>query len=441
MSIIKLLSKKINKTLFTTPSHNQKQVFGKYLESYYNIDFSEIDGFDNLSDPKGPILFAQAKAAEIFGAKHTFFITQGATTALHAAMKALIRPGDKILAARNCHKSIYNGAIITVANIDWIMPEINDNWGIYTQINPEKLEETLKSSKYRAFILTSPTYEGISSDITAISKICKKYGVYLIVDEAHGSLHNFSSNLPETAIRQGADVSINSLHKTAGALNQCAILNISENLKDVEIDVFQKALNIFHTSSPSYPLLSNIEACIGYLNSQKGKIDLEVLIEDIYKIKSELARFGVEFYESEFHDPTKILLRKNGISGTDLSNIMNSEFDIEDEFCNKISCLYLTGIGTMKSKLNRLKVALKKVYTNPSYEFEKEEFQPQPLIKLQPIQTFNQPYAYIDKSIAKGKVSNKMIVPYPPGIGILYPGEIIQDWHLDYLDEDVEILV
>ena len=441
MSIIKLLSKKVEKILFTTPSHNQKQVFGKYLESFYNLDYSEIDGFDNLSDPKGPILFAQAKAAEIFGAKHTFFVTQGATSAMHIAMKTLICPGDRILVARNCHKCVFNGAIITAACIDWFMPEINESWGIYTQIDPEKLDVALKNSKYKAFIMTSPTYEGISSNIEQISQICKKNNVYLIVDEAHGTLHNFSDNLPKTAIKQGADISINSLHKTAGALNQCAILNVSENLKNIEIDVFQKALNIFHTSSPSYPLLSNIEACIGYLNSQKGKIDLEVLIEDINKMKPELARFGVEFYESEYHVPTKILIRKNGISGIDLSNAMNVEYNIEDEMCNKVSCLYLTGIGTMKSKLNKLKNALKKIYTNPSYEFEKIDFQPFPITKLQPIQTFNQNYAYIGKSVALNKISNKMIMPYPPGIGILYPGEVIQEWHLDYLEDDIEVMV
>ena len=200
MSIIKLLSKKFDRILFTTPSHNQKQVFGKYLESFYNIDFSEIDGFDNLSNPKGPILFAQAKTAEIFGAKHSFFLTQGATTGILAAMKAIIRPGDKILVARNCHKSVFNGAIVSAAIVHWFMPETNDGWGIYTQIDPEKLEKSLKNAKYRAFIMTSPTYEGVSSDIEKISQICKKNNVYLIVDEAHGTLHNFSDKLPKPAI-------------------------------------------------------------------------------------------------------------------------------------------------------------------------------------------------------------------------------------------------
>ena len=343
--------------------------------------------------------------------------------------------------ARNCHKSVFNGAIVSAAIVDWFMPETNDGWGIYTQIDPEKLEKSLKNAKYRAFIMTSPTYEGISSDIEKISQICKKNNVYLIVDEAHGTLHNFSDKLPKPAIKQGADVSINSLHKTAGALNQCAILNVSENIKDIEIDIFQKAVNIFQTTSPSYPLLSNIEACIGYLNSQKGKIDLEVLLEDIEKLKKELERYGVEFYESEFHDPTKMLIRKHGISGFDLSNALSSEYNIEDEMNNSVSCLYLTGIGTMKSKLNKLKNALKKIYTNPSYEFERIDFQPAPITKLQPIQTFNQNYIYVGKELALNKVSNKIIMPYPPGIGLLYPGEVIQEWHLDYLEEDVEIMV
>ena len=95
----------------------------------------------------------------------------------------------------------------------------------------------------------------------------------------------------------------------------------------------------------------------------------------------------------------------------------------------------------MKSKLNKLKNALKKIYTNPSYEFERIDFQPAPITKLQPIQTFNQNYIYVGKELALNKVSNKIIMPYPPGIGLLYPGEVIQEWHLDYLEEDVEIMV
>ena len=440
MSIIKLLSKKLDRIIFTTPSHNQKAVFSQEYTSFYKQDYSEIDGFDNLQNPVNSILMAQGKVSDILKTKQTFFVVQGATTAILAAMKALIKPSERVLVARNCHKTVFSGLILTGGVVDWFMPETDEKWGIYTKIDPKKLESTLELNQYKVFIMTSPTYEGVNSNIEEISKVCKKHNVYLIVDEAHGALYNFSDKLPKTAIEQGADVSVNSLHKTAGALNQTAVLNISNTINNVDVTVFQAALNLFQTTSPSYPLLSNIEACFNFLNSKDGKKEIDNLILEIEKIKLELKRFGVEFYDDENHDPTKILLRKNGISGFDLSDSLFNEFNIEDEMTNQNSCLFLSGIGTTRQKLDKLKQALKKIQTNPSFEFENIDFQPYPIVKLQPVETFNRNFIYVNKNNSLLKISNKMILPYPPGIGLLYPGEAIQKWHLTYLNNDVEVI-
>ena len=329
MSIIKLLSKKLDRIIFTTPSHNQKAVFSQEYTSFYKQDYSEIDGFDNLQNPVNSILMAQGKVSDILKTKQTFFVVQGATTAILAAMKALIKPSERVLVARNCHKTVFSGLILTGGVVDWFIPETDEKWGIYTTIDPKKLESTLELNQYKVFIMTSPTYEGVNSNIEEISKVCKKHNVYLIVDEAHGALYNFSVKLPKTAIEQGADISVNSLHKTAGALNQTAVLNISNTINNIDVTVFQAALNLFQTTSPSYPLLSNIEACFNFLNSKDGKKEIDNLILEIEKIKLELKRFGVEFYDDENHDPTKILLRKNGISGFDLSDSLFNEFNIE----------------------------------------------------------------------------------------------------------------
>jgi len=440
MSIIKLLNKKPKRTLFTTPSHSQMTLFGSKYNSFYEDDFSEINGFDNLANPKSSILMAQGRASEIIDSKQTFFITQGATSAMLCAMKALINPTDKVLVARNCHKSVYNGLILTASIVDWFMPEVDKDWGIYTKIDTQKLESTLQLNEYKAFILTSPTYEGVNSNIKEIAKICKKYKTFLIVDESHGALYNFSDKIVTSAIKQGADVSINSLHKTAGALNQTAILNISKDIQNIETEAFQNTLNLLHTTSPSYPLLANIESCIDFLNSKKGQEEIDNLLNEIEKFKKELVKFGIQFYEDENHDPTKLFLRKEGISGFDLSDMMFDDFSIEDELNNSIACLYLTGIGTTKQKLEKLKNALKKIKTNPSFVFQQTDFQPHPLVKLQPLEAFNKNYTYVNKQDSLLKISNDMILPYPLGIGILYPGEAIQKWHLDYLNNNVKII-
>ncbi len=438
MSIIKLLKKKLDRTIFTTPSHNQRPFFSKEYSKFYKDDLSEYDGYDNLSNPTADILKAQAYASNVFKTGQTFFVTQGATTAILAGMKTLINPNDKVLVARNCHKSVFSGLVLCCADVDWLMPEINNDWGIYTYIDLKKLDSTLKLNDYKVFIMTSPTYVGINSDIEAISEICRQNNTYLIVDEAHGALYNFSDKLPKTAIEQGADVSVNSLHKTVGALNQTALLHINSNIRNIDVSEFQKNLNLFHTTSPSYPLLKNIEQCIRYLNSKNGKNEIEKLILNISKIKQELQQNDIEFFENN-HDITKILLRKKGISGNNLSDILFDKFKIEDELNNSICCLYLTGIGTTKNKLNKLKKALLKVPVDKDFKYEEVDFQPHPNKKLNPWQ------AFICKGIQKNKedvlhnVSSDMILPYPPGIGILYPGETIQEWHLKYLEDIVGV--
>ncbi len=441
MSILKLLNKKLDRVLFTTPSHNQKTSILPHLENFYGWDYSEIEGFDNLCDPTGPILMAQGRASDCYGAKNTFFLTQGATLGILAAMKSVIQEGDRVLVARNCHKSVYNGLVVTCARVDWLMPSCNEYFGIYGKIEPEDVENNLKLNQYRALIITSPTYEGVNSDIEAISKICKQYGVYLIVDESHGALYNFSDKLPKTAIEQGADFAINSLHKNAGALNQCALLHVSNDIReDFEWRQVQKAINLFNTSSPSYPLLATIEATINYLNSKRGKKCIEDLILNIENFKKELRKDGWEFFEEENSDPTKILIKRGDVSALELSQKLFDEYKIEDEMASEVSALYLCGVGTTRAKLNKLKNAIKKVKLTKQENPPKVSFQPFPFVKMLPFEAFYKDYCFVSKENSPLKISSQTIVPYPPGIGILYPGEVVQEWHLDYLGDDVGVI-
>ena len=384
---------------------------------------------------------AQGRASDCFGAKNTFFLTGGATLGILAAMKSVIQEGDRVLVARNCHKSVYNGLVVTCARVDWLMPETNDYFGIYGEINPEEVENNLKLNQYKALIITSPTYEGVNSDIEAISKICRQYGVYLIVDEAHGALYNFSDKLPKTALEQGADFVINSLHKNAGAPNQCALLHVSNRIRDdFEWRQVQRAINLFNTSSPSYPLLACIEAAVTYLHSKEGKKAIDDLINNIEHFKKDLRKEGWEFYDNENSDPTKILIKRPDVSGLELSEKLFREFHIEDEMASDVCALYLCGIGTTKAKLDRLKNAIKKVKLTKQTQEPKASFQPFPFVKMLPFEAFYKDYAFVSKENAILKVSSEMIVPYPPGIGILYPGEAIQEWHLDYLGDDAGVI-
>lgn len=439
MSLLKLLRKGPGRTLFTTPAHGQKSIFVREFDDYYKLDYSEIEGFDNLQNPSGAILMAQGKASEIYGTRKTFFLLNGSTSGILAVMLSLLSKNDKILAARNCHKSVYNGAVLTGASVDWLLPNTDNNWGIYTDINLESLENALKLNKYKLFIMTSPTYDGINSNITEISELCRQYGAFLLVDEAHGALYNFSNLLPKTAIEQGADFSVNSLHKNAGSPNSCALLHMSKDCIDFEWQKLQSTLSLITTTSPSYPMLACIEANISYLNSKHGEYEIKKLIDEILKFQKQLKKFGWNFFEAENHDPTKILIKKDEICPKELSDILFAKFKIEDEMTNQKSILFLTGIGTDSKKMSKLTDSLKKIKILPKI-LPEASFQPYPFVKLKPQEANELAYTYVSKDDALLKLSAETIIPYPPCSAILYPGEVIQEWHLDYLNDDVKVL-
>ena len=265
MTIVNFIEnyKKNKKILFTTPSHSQGEFVApnskKMLGTqFFSCDYSEIEGFDNLSNPIGMLRSAQEDASAIYGSKATFFLTNGSTSGIIAAMYTLLRRNDKVIIARNCHKSVYNGLVLTGAIPIWMMPEYNSEWGIYDSLNITYLEELIIRNKdVKAVIITNPTYEGVMFDVSRISEMCRKHSVFLIVDEAHGALWNFHKSIGTPSILQGADIVVQSLHKTAGAMNPAALLHVGWN-SPLEAKYVQQALNLFTTTSPSYPLLLNI---------------------------------------------------------------------------------------------------------------------------------------------------------------------------------------
>jgi len=339
MSLINLLKKQNRKTLFTTPSHGQKFfVFNKFRQ-FYKYDISETDAHD----PQTALYKAQERAAKIYGTKHTYFLTNGSTRGIITAVLSCTQKCDKVLLWRNAHPSHLNAVKLAGCEPVFYDLPINKDWGIHDKIVPDNID--LKGIK--AIIITSPSYEGVVSDIKAIKKVCEK--AYLIVDEAHGALYPFSEKLPESAVKI-ADFTIQSLHKTAGGLNPTALLHVN-----CECDA-EKALSMINTTSPSYPLLATIEANINYLNSKKGRKKLDNLLNNIEDLRksSQNIEFGGD-------DITKILIKRKGMTGYELSDKLFDEFDIEDEKTNEISTMLLCGIGTDEKKLKRLKQALSRI--------------------------------------------------------------------------------
>jgi len=336
MSLINLLRKKNRKTLFTTPSHGQKFfIFHKFMQ-FYKYDISETE----THDPQTALCEAENRAKKIYGTKYTKFLTNGSTSGIIAAVLTCVQKGDKVLLWENSHPCHLNAVKLAGAEpVFFTLPEIK-NWGIPDRTPPELIEKQLKDNHIKAVIITSPTYEGMVSNICAIKEICAKYNAFLIVDEAHGALYPFSDELPQSAVKI-ADFCIQSLHKTAGGLNPTALLHCNSSNPD-------DALAMINTTSPSYPLLATIEANINFLNSARGRKILSNLINNIKNIKK---NSNLEFFGD---DITKINIKKQGLSGYDLSQQLFNDYDIEDEKTNEISTMLLCGIGTTTQKLKRL---------------------------------------------------------------------------------------
>lgn len=326
-----MLKKKHSKTLFTTPSHGGKFcIFHKFYQ-WYRSDISEIDALK----PQEELLKAEQEASKIYGTKYTKFLTNGSTSGIISAI--LSAKPKKILIWENAHLCHLNGAELSGATVVKYSLPFDAELGLYGAITVDKVEKLINEHHPDAIVITSPTYEGFAADVKKISDICKSKGVILIVDEAHGALYPFSSNLPESAVKY-ADFTIQSLHKTAGGINPTALLH-SNNIDPTT------ALSMINTTSPSYPMLATIEANIKFLNSNRGRKQIENLINSIKELNIPQLN----------DDVTKILLK----GGEELSDILFDKYGIEDEKTNEKTTMLLCGIGTDKTKLNRLKKALR----------------------------------------------------------------------------------
>lgn len=331
MGLVSLLKTKNSKTLFTTPSHGGKFCVVHKFYQWYKADISEIDALN----PQEELNFSEKEIAEIYGTRYTKFLTNGSSSGIIAAIIA--SNAKRILLWDKAHPCHRNGAKLSGAEVlEYSLP-LDEELGLYKAITFQMVERLIKEFSPDAIVITSPTYEGFVADVKNISKLCKNNNVKLIVDEAHGALYPFSNLLPESAVKH-ADFIVQSLHKTAGGINPTAVLH-SNTIDPSE------ALSMITTTSPSYPMLATIEANVRFLNSNKGKKCIENLIRNI----KELGLLQLN------DDPTKILLK----GGHELSDKLFKQFDIEDERTNDKTTMLLCGIGTNKSKLSRLKKALR----------------------------------------------------------------------------------
>lgn len=407
----------------------------------------EFDNLGTLTPATGPIKEAEELAAKAFGAKRTFFLINGSTIGNLAIAMGLTRKGQKVIVNRNCHRSILTGLIISGAEPLWIVPEKLSDWGLWGNIEAKDVETLLENNDdVSAVWITNPTYEGVVSDIESIAKICKKFDVPLIVDEAHGCLWNFNDKLPISSLKLGADIVVHSLHKTGGSMSQSSMLHVSENSKICVEDV-ERALMLLHTTSPSLMLLGSLDAARANLQSERGQKQLSKAIANAKFLRSEIDKMeSIHHLKSGFGyktDVTKIFIKADGLSGKRLESILEIDFGIEVESASDEGLLVLSNIGNKRSDFEYLAQCLHKIDTHnykDIYYLENKKHMPMltPIIKKSLRDAYFSEKEIIPKEQAVGRLSGEVVAECPPGISILLPGELITEEHLPYLtDYDV----
>ena len=414
---------------FHMPGH--KRMGGNGLP--YEIDITEIDGFDNLHDPRGCLAELQENAAELFGARHAFALVNGSTVGILAATRAMTKDGDRVLIARNSHMAVYHAAELCRLNTEYILPDTVDGLGIFASISPASVEQMLKAHPdISLVVITSPTYEGVVSDVKSIADICHHYGARLLVDEAHGAHFPFSDRFPQSAIGCGADTAVTSLHKTLPAMTQTALLLTNDDILAKEL---QRQLTVFETSSPSYVLLASIDRCLTFLKDSKGAFDnYTKRLDNFYQAARSLKHISVA-HDELLHaenvfdfDSGKLCLFGNGcMSGKELMDTLREDYHLELEMALGDYALAMTSACDTDGGFDRLINALVAIDSRCKAADCPVNITAYPLPQKRYTisEALNTDGEMCDIDHAEGKVSCEYVRAYPPGVPIIVPGEVI----------------
>lgn len=247
------------------PGHKRSSRAGE-MARYYDIDITEIDGFDDLHHAEGILREAQERANRLYGAEETYYLVGGSSCGVLASIMAVAKRGEEILIARNCHKSVYHAAILQELRVHYCYPALLEEYGIHDGVGAEDVSRMIEEyPDCRAVVITSPTYEGIISDIGAIARAVHELDKILIVDEAHGAHLGLDPHMPTGAVAAGADLVVHSLHKTLPAMTQTALLHVQgERVDRVRL---RRYLTMLQTSSPSYVMMASMDSCIRYVEA------------------------------------------------------------------------------------------------------------------------------------------------------------------------------
>ena len=471
---------------FYTPGHKQGKGISPKLAEYFgeavfSADLTELTELDCLFAADGVIQQAQQLAAEAFGASQTWFLVNGSTCGIEAAILAICSDRDKIILPRNVHSSVISGLILSGAIPIFINPEYDATLDIAHSITIQNLEKALqKHPDAKAVMMVYPTYYGVCGDIKAIAKLTHEYNIPLIVDEAHGAHFAFHPELPISALSAGADLTVQSIHKTLGAMTQASMLHVQGSR--ININRINKTLQLTQSTSPSYLLLASLDAARQQIALQGKELLTQTLqlAQEARKYIDQIPGLSIlSFFPSPCplvplspcplvslspHPPISpspssldktrltVIISELGITGFEAEEILDDKFNVTPEFASLKTVTFIISLGNTAEDIEQLVkafITLAKEYKKPFLNCEKglennhQEAEPLKLVSqsepgnqnltLSPRQAFFSCTETVPIKEAINRISAETVCPYPPGIPLLIPGEIITSTVVEHL--------
>lgn len=437
---------------FHMPGHLLGKGLSDILKQAGTLDITEIPGADNLHAPEGVIKEAQALAAGLFGAKKTYFLVNGSTVGIHAMINAACKPGGRILVGRDCHRSVLNALALIDAEPVFVMPCFDDNSRISTGYRAEDIASLLdKNPDISAVLLTRPNYYGFASPLAEIADLVHKRGIPLLIDEAHGAHFTFSDRLPQTALELGADLCVQSLHKTLPAMTQTALLHVGKSSL-IDADRVFTHLSMLQTTSPSYVLMASIDSMRENME-REGRTLYSSLFERLTRFFEQLSLIpGIHRVDESIkgnrlrsrrdttqYDDTRLVLSFDTLSGYEAEAFLRNRKSIVVEMADLYHIVLIVTPYHTNDDLDALLEGLMDlVQSAQEHQSIKIYHAPPMALPYKQLRLREAMYAghrEVNLKEAVGLISGSAIVPYPPGIPLVYPGEVVSPELVAYVSE------
>lgn len=423
----------------------------EHFQAIMDIDMTEIPGLDDLYHPEGAIREAQQLAADCFGAEETFFLVGGSTAGNIAMIMAACEPGELILMQRNVHKSAIHACMLTGCQIVFLNPRWDSESKLASVVSADTVREALRRyPQARAVFLTNPNYYGMGSDLRTIADVVHAYGIPLLIDEAHGAHYGFHPSVPASALSCGADAAVQSTHKMLTALTMGAMLHVQGDR--LNRDILRQRLAMLQSSSPSYPIMASLDLSRRWMHTQ-GTAGIDRALGNISRFHDlcherhipivTLQPAPTAAYETL--DPFKLSVRAQagaGVSGFELLERLE-QCGCVPEMADPLHVVLALSPMTSEEELLRLADALEDIAQSgaltatPAQEHKEGSvinwlareqtagISPMPITIRMPSSRHVAAQERVTLNEAIGRPAAEMIVPYPPGIPIVYPGETI----------------